>query len=642
MFTTTDSHTGVQGAVRNLADILEIEKMPWQASMAARNTYELLCLASKRHSERTALRFLMTSAPSAQEFSISYKNLKCRVTQAANAFHRAGIIKGKAVSLLLPNLPQTHFALLGAQAAGIASPINPMLEAEYIANIVKETGAEAIVALAPMQGSEIWEKTMDVVDMCPGIRVVFAVNAQQYVEPAVAASHPALTSEARKPARNDVAILDFDMALDAELSDQLVSERKFDESDICSYFHTGGTTGIPKVAAHTHLNETFVAWALGTILPSGNVLLCGLPLFHVNGAMVTGLAAFHSGAEVILLTPSGYRGKGVLPNFWKLVERFKANSFSAVPTIYATLADLPVGDADISSLQYAVCGAAPLPGEVARRFEATSGVRLFEGYGLTEGACVSSCNPPCGERRLGTVGLRLPYQEMKIWKIDGAGQATEECSENEIGVIGICGPNVFPGYLRDADNQGIWLKPGWLNTGDLGFIDADGYLHLTGRAKDLIIRGGHNIDPAMIEDALLNHPDVGSVAAVGQPDEHAGELPVAYVTLKPGSVVSAEDLLMAARQLIQERAAVPARIEIMEKIPLTAVGKVAKAELRMQATMHVFQQLLATNAIQAIVQVRADIKRGTTAFIKCAVEHETQVRELLGKFAIPIDLSPAS
>jgi fatty-acyl-CoA synthase len=354
--------------------------------------------------------------------------------------------------------------------------------------------------------------------------------------------------------------------------------------------------------------------------------------------MVTGLAAFHSGWEVVMLTPQGYRGKGVMQNFWKLVERFRANSFSGVPTIYGSLANLPLDGADIFSLRYAICGAAPLPAEVAKRFEAVAGIGLYEGYGLTEAACVSALNPICGPRRAGTVGLRLPYQQMKVWRIDSTGNAVGECGPEEIGVIGICGPNVFPGYLRDKDNRGIWLQPGWLNTGDLGYLDEDGYLHLTGRAKDLIIRGGHNIDPALIEDGLLKHPAVAMVAAVGQPDVHAGELPVAYVTLKPGQAVQAEELLAFARDAVPERAAVPVRVEIMEEMALTAVGKVAKAELRKHATRHALQGVLAEHRIPARVRVKSDARRGTIALVTCAPHDGKRARELLGRFSIPVEV----
>lgn len=635
----TDSSTPNDGAIRTMADLLAFEQTPWQSQLPARNTYDLLCQACDRHPEHTALRFVPTGDSDAPDFNISYRTLKTRVTQAANAFHRAGIARGRAVALLLPNLPQTHFALLGAQAAGIVSPINPMLDVDYIASIVAETGAEAMVALGPTPNSDVWDKAVQVVGRCPSIRTLFVASVAPYAGEAVRPLLTGLAGQAKKPQRQDLTIVDFDAALDAERGDALASARVIDESDVCSYFHTGGTTGLPKVAAHLHLNEAFVAWALRSLLPAGNVILCGLPLFHVNGAMVTGLAAFHGGSEVVMLTPAGYRGKNVMQNFWKLVERFRANTFSGVPTIYAALANLPI-DADISSLRYAACGAAPLPGEVARRFEAATGVRLCEGYGLTEGACVSSVNPPLGERRPGTVGLRLPHQQMKVWHIGRDGSASDECRPGETGVIGICGPNVFPGYLREADNRGIWLKPGWLNTGDLGYFDEDGYLHLTGRAKELIIRGGHNIDPAMIEDALLRHPAVAIAAAVGQPDAHAGELPVAYVSLKSGMSASAEELVTAARELVPERAAVPVRIEVLEQMALTAVGKVAKAVLRMRAAEHVYREVLATENIRAVVKVQADIQRGSVALVQCATQDEGRVRELLGRFSIPVNVSP--
>jgi fatty-acyl-CoA synthase len=629
-----------EAALCNMADILAFEQSPLREKLPADSTYALLCAACERHPERTALRFVLSGEPDAPEFAVNYRTLGARVTQAANAFHRVGIVNGKAVALLLPNLPQTHYALLGAQAAGIVNPINPLLEVDYIASIVAETRAEALVAFGPAPQSEIWEKAVEVVDRCPSIRTVFVVTPAHYLGVAKRLLLKGMFAVARKPIRRGVEIVDFDLALERERGDVLISARRIAETDVCSYFHTGGTTGLPKVAAHTHLNETFVAWMLGHLESRPNVLLCGLPLFHVNGAMVTGLAAFHGGSEVVMLTPSGYRGPGVMQNFWKLVERFGATSFSGVPTIFASLANLPLAGADISSLRYAFCGAAPLPREVADRFETATGVRLYEGYGLTEGACVSSVNPPSGERRLGTVGLRLPYQQMQAWKIDADGKAIEACAQGEIGVIGISGPNVFPGYLRDVDNEGIWLRPEWLNTGDLGYIDDDGYLHLTGRAKELIIRGGHNIDPAMIEDALLRHPAVAMVAAVGQPDAHAGELPVAFVTLKPGCEASPEALVAAARELIPERAAVPVRVEILEQMALTAVGKVAKTVLRMRATEHVFRSRLAAEQISAEVNVRQDVRHGIVAEVRCGAAQASRVNDLLGSFPIWLHVSP--
>ncbi|MGZ8287678.1 MAG: acyl-CoA synthetase [Telluria sp.] len=613
--------------VRTLDDVLALETTGWQDQLPARTTYDLLCQASERHPQRIALRFLARADADVPAEAISYQGLLERVTQAANAFHQAGIRPGHAVALLLPNMPATHYALWGAQAAGIAAPVNPMLDVAHIAAIVDATQARALVTLAPQLDSAGWHKAMSVVERCPSLHTVFVVGFDVSAGPAA-------------PPRAGVRLVPFEAALAQQPGACLVSGRVMAPNDVCAYFHTGGTTGLPKVAVHTHQNETFVAAMLARLQPDPHVVLCGLPLFHVNGAMVTGLGAFHAGWEVVLLTPQGYRGQGVLANFWQLVQRFGATTFSGVPTIFSTLADLPVGGADISSLRQAFCGAAPLPLEVARRFEAVAGIPLCEGYGLTEGACISAVHPAGVARRTGSVGLRLPYQAMQAWQVDACGRATRPCATGEAGVIGICGPNVFPGYLRERDNAGIWLRPGWLNTGDLGFIDADGYLHLTGRAKDLIIRGGHNIDPALIEDALLRYPAIALAAAVGQPDAHAGELPVAYVTLKPGMRASPETLQAAARELVPERAAVPVRVAVLAQMPLTAIGKVAKAELRLRAAEYALGQLLDQHGIAAELAVHADVERGTVVRLRCAAADAGEALRRLAPFPFPVDLLP--
>jgi len=622
--------------VRTLADILALETTSWNGQLPAHNTYELLRQSANRHPERTALHFLLQGEPDAPAVALSYRALFERVTQAANLFHTSGIRPGHAVALLLPNLPETHFALWGAQAAGIAAPINPLLDIEHIAALVDATGASALVTLAPMPGSDSWDKAMAVVARCPSLHTVFMVDFN-----ACSAPEQRAAAQALQPPRPGVRLVSFGAELEQQPGGALLSGRSIAPDDACAYFHTGGTTGLPKIAVHSHRNEAFVAHMLAQLQPGHQVVMCGLPLFHVNGALVTGLCAFHGGWEVVLLTPQGYRGAGVLPNFWQLVERFRATTFSGVPTVFATLAAVPRGGADISSLQLAFCGAAPLPPGVAASFEQAAGVPLCEGYGLTEAACVSTLHPAGVPRRPGSVGLRLPHQALQAWQVDGAGQALRPCAVDEVGVIGISGPNVFPGYLRERDNHGIWLKPGWLNTGDLGYVDGDGHLHLTGRAKDLIIRGGHNIDPAMIEEALQCHPAVAQAAAVGQPDAHAGELPVAYVTLKPGQDATPAELLAAARELVPERAAVPVRVAIVQQLPLTAVGKLAKAELRLRAAGHVFNTLLTEHGLPARLQVMADAARGTVLHLHCPPGLVAQARRLLAPFPYPVDVFPA-
>jgi len=427
-------------------------------------------------------------------------------------------------------------------------------------------------------------------------------------------------------------VLDFDETIAACPADQLESGRVILPEDIASYFHTGGTTGTPKLAPHSHGNEVAMAYSMNLVtrFGIGDVTLCGLPLFHVNGVIVTGLAAFIGGAEVLLATPQGYRNSTLIGNFWKVIERHKVSFFSGVPTIYAGLLQVPSEGHDLSSLKYALCGAAPMPVELIRQFEAKTGLTLIEGYGLTEGTCGSCANPPAGERRPGSIGLPMPYCEVRIKLLDEQGRYLRDAAPNEIGNLCIRGATVFKGYLQASKNAGIWVDGDWFNTGDLGRVDADGYIWLTGRSKDLIIRGGHNIDPQMIEEALHRHPAVAMAAAVGKPDEKAGELPVVYVQLKPGAQASEAELLEHAAAHIPERAAVPKDAWIIDAIPLTAVGKTFKPALRFDAIARVYQAAVAELHPAVRVEVLSDDKAGQLAHIHLPNQDQA-LAEAIGK-----------
>jgi fatty-acyl-CoA synthase len=279
---------------------------------------------------------------------------------------------------------------------------------------------------------------------------------------------------------------------------------------------------------------------------SPRTAFCGLPLFHVNAQFVTGLQAWMRGDHIVLATPEGYRGKNVITRFWEIVAHYRVTTFSGVPTIFSALMNAPIASADISSLEFALCGAAPMPAKLIADFEAKTGAKVIEGYGLTEAGCVSSVNPSAGERRAGSIGLRIPYQQMMASILDDAGRFVRKAETNEIGSILIHGPNVFRGYLDPRHNAGLWVEIAgarWLNTGDLGRQDGDGYFWLTGRRKELIILGGHNIDPKMIEEALQEHPAVALAAAIGRPDAYAGEVPVAFVQLKPAASATEQELV---------------------------------------------------------------------------------------------------
>jgi fatty-acyl-CoA synthase len=558
--------------IRTLSDVEEIERMPLAERQLPESTYAMVRRSALTSPDHPALVFFPDGEHYRDSIQVTYRQLLGRIHQVANMLFELGVGPNDVVSLLLPNLPQTHFALWGAEAAGIVNPVNPLLEAGQIAAILRAAGTKVLIALGPLPGSDIWEKVVTIRPEVPSLTTVIQVLGS-----------PGQEQE----------WLSFETELEQYQASRLLAGRTIASDDFAAYFHTGGTTGSPKLARHTHGNEVFDAWAITQIADSRpeDVFLCGLPLFHVNAVHVTGLAPLSIGASIVLLGPAGYRDPGVIKHFWKIVEHYHTTSFSGVPTLFSNLLRVPV-DADIHSLTMAVCGAAPMPVEVFTAFEQRTGVRILEGYGLTEATCASSANPRYGERRVGSIGLRYPYQAMKAVVLDQHGRSVRDCQPDETGTLVVKGPNVFAGYVQEEQNAGLWVADGWLNTGDLARQDRDGYFWLSGRSKDLIIRGGHNLDPAVIEEAFYTHPAVALAAAVGKPDAYAGELPVAYVVLKAGATVTEQDLLDYAQQTVKERAAIPKSIVILDQMPLTAVGKIFKPPLRSDAVRRVYAEAL--------------------------------------------------
>lgn len=560
--------------IRSLADVEEIEKKPYTERLSEKSTIELLEAGAQIYPDRPAISFLLNGDAYEQPMQITYTDLIGKIRQTANMLHDLGVGPKDVVTYVLPNIPHTHYVLWGAEAAGIANPINPLLEPDTIKDICTAAKTKVLVTLAEFPGSEIWQKIDAIRKDIPTLEYVIRVMGA--------------TDEAEN-------IFGFDEKVEEYPSDTFTFDRDIQPDDIASLYHTGGTTGTPKLARRTHFNEVIMTWdliAMGGLSAKEGSLLCGLPLFHCNGTIVTGLAPFSIGAHVVLLSPQGYRDPSIMKNFYKIVEKYKAKTFSAVPTVLSVLLDLPVGDADISSLEYVVCGAAPLSVELFKRFEEHSGMKILEGYGLTEGAVASCINPKDGERKVGSIGIRMPYQQVKIGVLDENGKYVRDAETGEIGSVCINGPNVFKGYVEETHNKNIWTPDGFFNTGDLGRLDEDGYCWLTGRKKELIIRGGHNIDPAAIEEPIYKMPDVKLVAAVSRPDPHAGEVPVAYVEVADGSDISEEKILDWAREHVGEKAAVPKEVFITPAIPLTPVGKIFKPALRYDATKRIYENEL--------------------------------------------------
>ena len=568
-------------SLASAADVTAFEEVPYQERIAAASTFDAIKLGAAHNADASAIQFLPNASPEDTPTVISYGQLVARVTQAANMFHALGVGASDVVSFLLPLLPQSFFTLFGAEAAGIANPVNPLLETHQIAEILEAAGTKVLIALGPTEGSDIWNKVVEVRGRLKQLKAIVQING----------SGDAANS-----------IYSFDALISQQPADCLVSGRQIAAGDVAAYFHTGGTTGTPKLVRQTHANQVYQAWACNLMLKSspGRNLLYGMPLYHVGGALTQTLATFSSGCCLVVLSPAGWRNPAVLRNVWALVERYRPEIFSSVPTVLAASLAVPIGHADISCLRYVGGGGSAIPVAVGKALQDKLNVPVVEVYGMTETASVHTLAYLDRPIRLGSVGHAVPYSRVRVVIVDADGRYQRDCASNEIGVVAMAGPGVFSGYLNDAHNKGAFVEPGWVNSGDLGRLDEDGYLWITGRAKDTVIRGGHNIDPAPIEEVFFQHPAVGLAAVVGQPDAYAGELPLAYIQLKDGANVAPGELEAWVRERTPERAAVPVEIVLIDPMPVTGVGKVFKPQLRWNAAQRVFTQTLAPLIEQGI------------------------------------------
>jgi acyl-coenzyme A synthetase/AMP-(fatty) acid ligase len=620
-----------------LADCAAIEaEGPWNDRDLPRTTWGVLSRTAARVPDRPAVTFQMFSAPDAPAETLRWREFQGKVAQTANLLRTLGVGEGDAVAYLLPNCTEAVLTYVGGQVAGIVNPINPLLDAEQIAGILRETGAKVVVTLRAFPKTDLAQKAARAMALAPNVRTVLEVDLLRYLTGAKRFIVPLIRP--KNPVSHRARVLDFNK----EIARQPTSLRFEDggRDRVAAYFHTGGTTGLPKLAQHRFRGLIYNGWVANRLLfTEQDTMICPLPMFHVFAAVVCMGASLASGAHIVLPTPQGYRGEGVMDNFWKLVERHKVTFVITVPTAISALMQRPV-NADISSLKLAFSGSAPLPVELFNRFETAAGLTIIEGYGLTEATCLVSVNPPEGDRRVGSVGLPFPYTRVRI--IDPHTQV--DAGPDEVGEICVASPGVTDRIYTDEAKNAEILYPAltegegpWLRTGDLGRRDADGYVWITGRAKDVIIRGGHNIDPTEIEEALCRHPAVAIAGAIGQPDAHAGEVPAVYVELIQGASVSEAELLEHAREHVREKAAVPRHVEVLPELPKTAVGKIFKPDLRKLAIRRVYDQALAAADVAAeVAEVVEDRRLGLVARLRrTGTASEDEVTRALGGYTRP-------
>ncbi|MFK7977886.1 MAG: acyl-CoA synthetase [Halioglobus sp.] len=622
---------------RSLVDIEAIEEIPFEKLDLPASTFELIRQAAAARPQHAAIRYIENGESWAGgSVDISYAEFLSYIHRTANLFRSLGVSATDAVSMVLPNVPEAHYVLWGGEACGIVNPINYLLDAREIGEIVQSAGSKLLVVYGEHPELDIWAKLPTVLEVATCVQHVLVV----------AGNNDAVDGH-----------LNFNKSIAAECADKLTFDRTPASGDVASLFHTGGTTGLPKLAQHTHGNEVYLAWALNRVNGgAGDAChLVGLPLFHCNAAIGTGLSPFMTGDTVILAGINGFRTPGIVPRLYELIEHFQVTNFSAVPTVYGVLSQLPVDGRDLGSMRFAVCGAAPMPVELFNKFQKHTGIRLLEGYGLTEATVCSSITPLGSEsQRIGSIGVRIPYTRMKSAVLDEAGSYVRDCGVDEVGSLLIAGPSVTPGYTEESKNEGLFVSDGvgdtWLNTGDLARCDADGYFWLTGREKELIIRGGHNIDPKTIEEVLAQHPAVNLAAAIGRPDKYAGEIPVAYVDTH--QVTSSDELIAFCEQHIGERAAVPKDIIILDSLPVTGVGKIHKPTLSlMELKSLVVRELqFLDDEVETLeVEAVADKKFGNMARVKAVAkggrslaDMEAGIREILGAYSFRTELTVES
>ncbi|WP_093281694.1 AMP-binding protein [Solimonas aquatica] len=592
--------------LRNIEDIRAVEKEAPDAVLPGPTILACLRASAARHPDKSAIVHLCSADLDVAPRILSYTDLLTRIQRGANLFRRIAGRERSSVSILLPMLPEALIAAWAGASAGIANPINPYLETRHIASIMNAARATVLVTTTQRNGSGAWERLDDIWRQVPTLRRILIVDADDPAD-------------------------DFNLAMDREAA-TLEFEPADDPHADAVYLPTGGTTAAPKLVRMSHRGQLLAAWIMGALAGSEPEGVVGhaMPNFHVGGGVILSLRAMLYGQTLLTLTTDGFRSQSVVKNFWDIARHYRMSSLIATPATAAALLSLPP---EIAGQGHCIrsfnSGGSTVPVELLRGFHARYGIWLREIWGMSEIHGAVSGHPDDGlEPLAGSVGRRLPWHAVKAIEVDAQNRFLRECAPGERGVLVIAGPGVTAGYVDASLDQDFFVQgmpdgQRWANTGDLGMVDESGHIWLYGRAKDVIIRGGHNIDPRMVEEVLVSHPAVQLAAAIGKPDATKGEMPIAYVQLKPGARADAGDLVQLCREKVAERAAVPAEIHILDSMPMTAVGKINKPALRVDAMRGVAAHLARQIAGDGVsVQVDESGKRPTVVIRVVAKRQE--------------------
>lgn len=554
--------------------------------------------------------------------TIGYGRFMGLLAAAIRWYRAQGLTQDDTVSVLAPGVPATQVALWAAVEACRAQPLNLLFTREAIAAQLNAVGARLLLVPPPGLPGGLYEKVAGLEREVPTLERIVTL-----------------------PVDGSVAFGDDVLEPDPDWRSTLAEGRDPAQAErVAALYPTGGTTGRPKVAKLT--NRSMVAASVASMLSTGtraeDRLLLGLPLFHVGGAFTGSIPTFTAGAALYIATAAGYRDPKMVQAVWRLVDRHRLTVLGVVPTVLGALCAVPRDGLDISSLRLVGVGAATLPPEVERRFNGIWGGAVRQVYGMTELSGAVAQWPHYRTPDSTAVGPRAALAELAVLA-DGV---LHRDRPGPLGELLVRGPSVFAGYVDPRDTAGAFHRDAagneWLRTGDLARIDAAGCVHIAGRLKDVIIRGGHNIDPRMLEDPAAGFPGVALAAAVGRPDAYAGEVPMLFVT--SAGPLDAEALARFLQERVDEPPAKPREVVVLPEMPLTPVGKIFKPKLRQIAAERACRDelALALPGVAAAVEAVTEPERGMVVVVRIpgGAEAEETARRALGRLPLAVRVEP--
>jgi len=535
----------------------------------------LLTDTRAKYPEHAAIIFGAMVGSRLMDAKLTYRQLDDAVNRFAAGLQEMGVGKGDRVAIMLPNCPQFVIAAYAAWRIGaIVVCCNPLYVAREIEHLINDSGAETFVVM-----SQLYERVKSIREKT-GLKRVIVTNIKEYF-PGLLRLLFTLAKEKKEghwvDISGDAGSYWFQDVMRRASKPAPV---EIDPDEVSTLIYTGGTTGGPKGAQLSHYNLVSNATALNvwtSSRPTEDSLLAVMPYFHSYGLTV-GMNVCIANAVTSVQIPNPREMEHVLTS----IQKHRVTYYPGVPTMFIGLLNYPERDQyDLTSLRFAVSAAAPLPPEVQQQFQDVTGGVMMEAYGLTETSpCVTM--DPIDSPRFNSLGVPLPDTDVKVVNVESG---EEELPSGEIGELIIKGPQVMKGYWNlptetaNALRTGPDGEPGWLYTGDIGFMDEDGYFHMADRKKDMIIAGGYNIYPADVEAVLFEHPKVREAAVIGVPDEYRGETVKAFVVLKEGESATEEEIIEFCREGMASYR-VPRIVEFRDDLPKSMVGKVLRRELR--------------------------------------------------------------